>query len=81
MLPTPIPCSIVDRMISISVPASCLGGLRLGLDEVHDRVGERAVVADAPGENERHAGADALEDDAFTQDTLARPRPAAIRTC
>jgi len=53
MLPTPIECSIESehqyRLGLLEQP----GVLILGARQVHDRVGHRAVVADAPRQGER----------------------------
>ena len=53
MFPTPIPCSIVDSTTAMPDVGERLGVPVLRLDEIHDRVGQRAVVADAARQHER----------------------------
>ena len=51
MLPTPMPCSIVDSTSTSPTPVERGGVAILRLDQVHHRVGKRTVVADAAGED------------------------------
>ena len=44
--------------------------LTLGLDEVHDRLGQRPVVADRPCEHERHIRVDQCLHDSVCDDAL-----------
>ena len=68
MLPTPMLCSIDD---SISTSCTLFGERRrvalLRLDQIHHRLGQRAVVADAAGEHELDALLHALVHDARLQ--------------
>ena len=86
MLPTPMLCSIDDSMIDHVDAGERLGIGVLRRDEVHDRLGQRAVVSNRAGEEvadavrvtrvhdagRQHAGSDGLGDAAGAADRVDR---------
>ena len=53
MLPTPMPCSMDDSTTTIPTSASARRILILRRDQIHHRLGQRPIVADAAGEDVR----------------------------
>ena len=64
MLPTPMPCSIVDSTSTSFTPVQRRRVAILGLHEVGDRVGQRPIVTNAACEHVVHVPANALVHDA-----------------
>ena len=77
MLPTPIPCSMVDSTTRHPDIRQRLGIAVLRLDEIHDRVRQRTIIANTAGEHVRDTVLDALVHHAGGQ----QPRRHRLREC
>ena len=77
-LPTAIECSVVAIIRQKVTPRSFSPHQLLGLQHVGDDLGQRAVVADAAGQEEIDAVADALVHDARGEHARCR-RPGGCR--
>ena len=51
MLPTPMPCSMLASTSTSDTSFSAVGVAILRLDQIHDRLGQRAIVANAAGQH------------------------------
>ena len=79
MLPTPMPCSIVDSASTSRTSCSAVGVAILRDAQIHDRVGQRAIVADAAGQHVVDVVPDALVHHAGRQHALLDGLPSARR--
>ncbi len=70
MLPTPMPCSMLASISTSETSLQTRGVAILRLDEVHDRIGQRTIVADAAGQHVVDAALLALVHDSGRDDAL-----------